>query len=221
LLGDVPEATTPASAGPLPPSLVTLDLRREAVAEASRLELLRRLERRSRASQGGRPMLPAAHAGRATTRAREAVLTLVVTTTIRDRMGGPLEEETVAVSGRLPGLCWRPARVAFERQLPSLLEQIVPGLCRRLARRASSRLSEVRAMHDRVSQAVGRRETAIEGALGSAARELVQAGLFDRHALRRGNQPPGPVLCGNRDRLERTILRARLQLRAVLCGRLA
>jgi superfamily II DNA or RNA helicase len=222
LLGDVPEATTPASGGPLPPSLVTLDLRLEAVAEATRLELLRRLERRSRASQGGRPMLPAAHAGRAITRAREAVLTLVVTTTIRDRTGGPLEEETVAVSGRLPGFCWRPARAAFERQLPSLLEQIVPGLCRRLGRRASPRLAEVRAMHDRVVQAVGRRETAIEGSLRSAARELVQAGLFDRHALRRGNESPaGPVLSGDRDRLERTILRARLQLRAVLCGRLA
>ena len=77
-------------------------------------------------------------------------------------------------------------------------------------------------MHDRVSQAVGRRETAIERSLRSAARELVQAGLFDRHAPRRGNQrPAGQVLRGTMDRSERTILRARLRLRAVLCGRLA
>ena len=222
LPGAGPEAITPAFGGPLPRSLVTLDLRHEAVAEATRLELLRRLERRARSGQGGRPMLPAAHAGRATTRAGEAVLTLLVTTTIRDRIGGPLEEHTVAVSGRLPLLSWRPARAAFERQLPSLLEQIVPGLCRRLSRRASPRLSEVRAMHDRVSQAIGRRETAIEGSLRSAARELVQAGLFDRRALRRGSQrPAAQVFCGNMDRSARTILRARVQLRAVLCGRLA
>ena len=188
LLGGVPEAATPAVGGRLPLNLVTLDLRHEAVAEAARLELLRRCERRPRPSQGGRPMLPAAHAGRTTTRAGEAVLTLVVTTTIRDRMGGPLEEGTVAVSGRLPGLSWRPDRAAFGRQLPTLLEQIVPGLRRRLSRRTGPRLSEVRAMHDRVSQAIGRRETAIEGSLRSAARELVQAGLFDRRALRTGNQ---------------------------------
>ena len=77
-------------------------------------------------------------------------------------------------------------------------------------------------MHDRVRQALGRRETAIESSLRSAALELVQAGLFDRQPLRRGTQrPAGQASRGNMDRSERTILRARLRLRAVLCGRLA
>jgi hypothetical protein len=165
-------------------------------------------------------MLPAAHAGRATTRAVEAVLTVIVTATIRDQTGSPLEERTVAVSGTVPGFSWRPARV--EQQLRSVLEQIVPRVLRRLARGAGNRLSEVRALHDGVRHAVERREAAIEGSLRSAARELVQAGLFDRLALRGPTcRSGGQVFCTAVEDSPRTVLRARVRLRAVFCGRLA
>jgi superfamily II DNA or RNA helicase len=217
--GGVDRTSTHTGTIRVPQDFVSIDLRDEGIAEATRLELLRRLECRPRSSQG-RPMLPAAHAGRATIRAVEAVLTVIVTVTIRDRMGSPLEERTVAVSGTVPGFCWRPARV--EHQLPSVLEQIVPRVLRRLSRRAGHRLSEVRAVHDRVRHAVLRREAAIEGSLGSAARELVQAGLFDRLALRGAPcRSGGQVFCTEPEDSPRAILRARVRLRAVFCGRLA
>jgi superfamily II DNA or RNA helicase len=201
----------------VPRGLVTNDLRDEAIAEATRLELLRRLECRPRSSQG-KPMLPAAHAGRAILLAVESVLTVIVTITIRDRMGRPLEERTVAVSGAVPGFSWQPGRV--ERQLPSVLERIVPRVLRRLSRRASLRLSEVRALHAKVRHAIERREAAIEGSRRSAARELVQVGLFDRLA-RRGatRRSREQVFCPDIEASPPMILRARVRLRGVFCGR--
>jgi hypothetical protein len=164
-------------------------------------------------------MLPAAHAGRAATRSVTSVLTVVVTITIRDRVGRPLEERTVAVSGTLPGFSWQPGRA--ERQLPSTLEPIVPRVLRRLSRRGGLRLSEVRALHDIVCQAIERREAAIEGSLRSAARELVQVGLFDRLARRGATGQSGKqVFCPDAGESPRTILRARVRLRAVFCGSL-
>jgi hypothetical protein len=77
-------------------------------------------------------------------------------------------------------------------------------------------------MHGNVRGAVGRRETAIEGSLRSAARELVQAGLFDRLALRGApRRTGGQVFAEHEDERERMILRARVRVRAVLCRKLA
>jgi superfamily II DNA or RNA helicase len=221
LLAGAHQALSPAAEASLPRSLVTIDLREEAVAEANRLELLRRVRSRSRPGPGGRPTLPAVAAGRET-RVTGAALTIVVTTTIRDRMGAPLEEQTVAIGGRLSGLRWRTPRAALRRQLALLLEEIGPRLLRRLSRGTGSRLSAVRAMHGNVRRAVGRRETAIESSLRSAARELVQAGLFDRLALRGApRRTDGQVFARHEDERERMILRARVRVRAVLCGKLA
>ncbi len=51
------------------------------------------------------------------------------------------------------------------------------------------------ALHD-AEKRVERREAAIEGSLRSAARELVQVGLFDRLALRGAScRSGGPVFC--------------------------
>jgi hypothetical protein len=77
-------------------------------------------------------------------------------------------------------------------------------------------------VHDKVRRAVERREAAIEGSLRSAARELVQAGLFDRLALRGATcRSIGQVFGTAVEDSPRTILRARVRLRAVFCGRLA
>jgi hypothetical protein len=218
LHGGVDRPSTHTDSICVPRGLVSNDLRDEGIAEATRLELLRRLGRRPRSSQG-RPMLPAAHAGRAATRSVESVLTVIVTITIRDRMGRPVEERTVAVSGAVPGLSWQPGRV--ERQLPSVLKQIVPRVLRRLSRGAGPRLSEVRALHTNVCHAIERREAAIEGSLRSAARELVQVGLFDRLARRGATRRSGEqVFCPDVKESPRMILRARVRLRGVFCGRL-
>jgi superfamily II DNA or RNA helicase len=221
LLAGAHQAPSPPAVASLPRSLVTIDLRGEAVAEANRLELLRRVRSRSRPGPGGRPTLPAVAPGRET-RSSGAALTMVVTTTIRDRMGAPLEEQTVAIGGRLSGLRWRNPRAELRRQLAFLLDEIGPRLLRRLSRQTGSRLSAVRAMHGNVRGAVGRRETAIEGSLRSAARELVQAGLFDRLALRGApRRTGGQVFAEHEDERERMILRARVRVRAVLCRKLA
>lgn len=208
------------SADAAPPSnVMTMNLRDEAAAEAARLELLRRVKARWRPRPGGPATLPAACAGRAA-RSSRAALTLVVTTTIRDRMGAPLEEDTVAVSGLLTSVHWRAPRGAVRRQLAVLLEAIRPRLIRRLSGRARSRLSAVRAMHRHVRLAIRQREAAIEGSLRSAARELVQAGLFDRVALRDAprRRTPGQVFAPDDGEEERIIVRARVRVRAVVQG---
>ena len=97
-------------------------------------------------------------------------------------------------------------------------------MSRRLRRRTRRRLTAVRAMHDRVRSAIDRRDAAIQGALGSAARGLVQAGLFDRLALRSAPPWTTPVLeaiagIGGMGE-HRPVLQARLRVRAVLYGRL-
>jgi superfamily II DNA or RNA helicase len=211
-----PPADDPAR----PSSLVTMNLRDEAAAEAARLELLRRVRARWRPHPGGPPTLPGAGPDRAA-RLSGAPLTIVVTTTIRDRMGAPLEEETVAISGPLSGVRWRAPRGMVRRQLTILLDRIGPRLLRGLSGRTGSRLSAVRAMHRNVRRAVRQRETAIEGSLRSTARELVQAGLFDRLAHRdAAGRRHDQVFAADDGEEERMIVRARMRVRAVRCGEL-
>jgi superfamily II DNA or RNA helicase len=218
LLAGVHHVRSPAVEPAPPSSLVTMNLRDEATAEAARLELLRRAKARWRPHPGGPPALPAAGSLRVS-RSSGAALTMILTTTIRDRMGAPLEEETIAISGRLTALRWRAPRGMVRRQLVVLVEQIQPQLLRRLSGRTGSRLSAVRTMHRHVRRAVRQREAAIEGSLRSAARELVQAGLFDRVALRQApRRTPGQVFAPDDGADERMIVRARVRVRAVLCG---
>ena len=214
------QVLSPAVDAALPRSLVTMNLRDEAIAEATRLELLRRLRGGWLPHPGGRPTLPAVGPGREA-RSSGVGLMIVVKTTIRDRMGTPLEEETVGISGRLSGFQWRRPRARVKPQLALLLDEIGPRLLRRLSCRTGSRLSAVRALHGNVRRAVRQRETAIEGSLRSAAHELVQAGLFDRLALRDApRQTRGQVFARHDDERERMIVRARVRVRAVLCREL-
>ena len=218
LLAGVQHVPPPAADPVLPSTVVTMNLRDEATAEAARLELLRRAKAQWRPHSGGPPTLPVAGPDR-DSRSTGAALTIIVTTTIRDRLGAPLEEETFAISGRLTGLRRRARRGMLKRQLGVLLEEIQPRLLRRLSGRTGSRLSAVRTGHRHVRRAVRQREVAIEGSLRSAARELVQAGLFDRVALREApRRTNGQVFAPDDGAEERMIVRARVRVRAVLCG---
>ena len=217
------EVPAPSPQTNLPGCLVTMNLRAEAAAEASRLELLRRAARLRRQGRGA-PMIPVARTTRATRRGDPA-LTIVVTTTIRDRTGSTVEERTLALAGHLRGVCWPCRRAAVRRQLGPLLEQIQPAVVRRLSRHTRARLSAVRTMAANVLDAAERREAAIEGSLESAALQLVQAGLFDRRALR--NAPRATSSEALRDGVparsgpsQRFVLRARVRVRALLLGRL-
>jgi superfamily II DNA or RNA helicase len=206
----------------LPACLATMNLRAEAAAEANRLELLRRVGRLGRAHQGA-PIVPVARTSGATRRPDPA-LTIVVTTTIRDRSGSAVEERTMAVAGLLCGVGWPRRRAAVRRLVALLLEHIRPALLLHQSRQTRRRLFAVRTMCARVRDARERREAAIERAVRSTARELVQAGLFDRRAFRtRPGSISDPML---RERApapsetrEAILLRARMRVRAVLIGR--
>jgi superfamily II DNA or RNA helicase len=223
VLGGGPAVPAPDPPPSLPRNLLTLDLREEAAAEAERLELLRRASRHAQPAGDRPPIVSVAHTGR---RARIAVPTLTVLfeTTIRERTGGAIEQETIAVTGVATGVRWPRRAGVTGSQLAWLIERIGGEMSRQLTRRTRRRLSAVRAMHDRVRSAIDRRDAAIQGALGSAARGLVQAGLFDRLALR--SAPPWTTagleaMVGTGGAGEqRPVLQARLRVRAVLYGRL-
>jgi superfamily II DNA or RNA helicase len=199
-------------------SPVVMDLREEATAEAARLELLRRVSRHARAA--GKPIVPATRAGRRRQGGRSR-LTFVIETTIGER-AECIEAETIAVSAGMAGLSRRRGTLG-RGQLASLVARIGPELSRRLAGRTGRRLTMVGAMYERVRSAMVRREAAMEGLAkpGSAARELVQAGLFDRRALGTPPRRLPPMLAsppGSHPGGHRPILRARLRVRAVLDG---
>jgi superfamily II DNA or RNA helicase len=222
VLGGPPVAAPDPPQG-LPRTLLTLDLHEEAAAEAERLELLRRAARLARPALDRPPSVSAAHTGR---RARIAgpTLTFLLEMTIRERVGGAVEQETIAVTGIATGVRWPRRTGVTGSQLAWVVERIGGEMSRRLRRRTRRRLTAVRAMHDRVRSAIDRRDAAIQGALGSAARGLVQAGLFDRLALRSAPPWTTPVLeatAGIEGEVEhRAVLQARLRVQAVLYGRL-
>lgn len=214
ILGNIPTSSHGEATARGPRSLVTLDLREEAAAEAERLELLRRASRHARAA--GKPVVAAARAG-GRPHLPHLPLTFVIETTIAER-GERIEDETVAVSAAVAGRSRR--RRLARGELAWLVERIGPQLSRRLVRRTARRLAVVRALHEKVRTAMLRREAAIDGALGSAARELVQAGLFDRQALRTPSRGVPPMLASAAQGNRRPVLRARTRVRAVLDGSL-
>jgi superfamily II DNA/RNA helicase len=214
ILGNIRSSFQVEASASGPRSLITMDLREEAAAEAERLELLRRASRQAR--REAKPVVAAARAPRRP-QLPQPLLTFVIETTIRER-GERIDDETIAVSAAVAGRSRR--RRLAQAELAWLVERIGPQLSRRLVRRTARRLAVVRARHQQVRTAMLRREAAIDGALGSTARELVQAGLFDRQALRtpsRGVPPmPPSAMPGN----GRPVLLARTRVRAVLDGSL-
>ncbi len=207
----------------LPRTLLTLDLREEAAAEADRLELLRRLSRHAQPAGDRPPIISAAHIGRRA-RIADPALTFLFEITIREQVGGAIEQEMIAVTAIATAVRWPRRTGVTSSQLAWLVERIGREMSRRLRRRTRQRLTAVRAMHDRVRSAIDRRDAAIQGALGSAARGLVQAGLFDRLALRSAPPWTAPVLEAIAGKVgageRRPVLQARLRVRAVLYGRL-
>lgn len=95
----------------------------------------------------------------------------------------------------------------------------------RLRSRTGRRLKEVAAMYARLRRSTHQRNAAIERQVRSAARELVQAGLFDRVPLRtpdrRGMwQPDGEASAPAAFEAATSMLRARVRMSGVLCGSL-
>ena len=201
---------------PRPSGVIPLDLRREAEAEAARLELLRRLHPLQPATRS-RPVLPVA----VYRRCHEVVdVTIGVIATVWDRAQGVIEQQFLALSARLRAPRG-PGRLRSKRELAELVRRLEPEVSAWLRGPTGRRLREVRTMHEAVRRVADRRDAAIERQARSAARELVQAGLFDRVPVRRPEQPglwqvPGEMPAGRST--GKPLVRARVRVRAVRCG---
>lgn len=168
--------------GQLPPS--GLDLRAEAADEAQRLALRRAWRARSGAVPIG-PLRRRPLARIRRVRALRASLILIFGITLRDGTGEIVHAEHIPVAldtVRFEGDAWR----HVERVL-------------------AQRCSSVGVAHRVVAAALRSREAAIATACPSASRRLVQAGLFDRRALKAADawrRAAGNLLADVQDRME-------------------
>jgi len=161
------------------PAVTAMNLADEARAEVARLELLRRVDydrrpRRARARAAGLPI------ARSKRRARGRTIDLVASVCLREPGGPTFDCSLVFV--RLEGTAIRCDRL--REQAAQLLERVEPAVRRVVDRLVEERLATVRPLRASVQEALRRREADMEGELGSTARQLVQAGLFDRRAMR-------------------------------------
>lgn len=161
----------------------TLDLHDEACIEARRLELLRKL------TVNGRRCLPRrsgaivsitgpARAG-PSTKSVAIVLDVQLYTT-----GGELVERLVAVgSFEIARASWPRQASRLRAQVERLLLVLKPQLDHLVAGAAEARLAAVAPLRNAARAALARRELETRHELRQTARQLVQAGLFDRRAL--------------------------------------
>jgi superfamily II DNA or RNA helicase len=201
-----------ADAPPHPPAaLIVADLRAEARAEAARLEHVRRL---TASAAEGPPLAGGAIADVALEldstgpwlarfrpsvvrsqlaccrgslgALRPGVTVCLVRAVATDGLGDVLEEVVLPVC--LPLDLRHLSNRDTRRAVESLSALARTALERRLSPQVAARLSEVARAHAVVSERDERRETAIwrwtAATRGRAAGEQVQAGLFDRRALR-------------------------------------
>lgn len=184
VLGGVP--VTPSPLEPLP-GTARVDLRDEADAEVARLEQLRRLDtaaRRTRlpARRGG--IVPATVLGHRRLHMPRG-LHLVFSLRVRAETGPPLLQEVVVLSADLlRAPVRRGPRAAVQEDLRDAIRRIDGALTAVMRRLAADRVRAVRPRHEEAARRLLERQRHADAGLSSAAQELVQAGLFDRRALR-------------------------------------
>jgi superfamily II DNA or RNA helicase len=174
---------------------VTLDLRAEACAEVRGLETIRRLDHRSPSSRA-RPVIPVARARKR--RHLDRSVTVVFLVGFRDGAGEMLEQTLVPVTVDYAGRRWARGSAALPAHAAATLERLTPHLRRVVETFARARASSIAAVHRDNAALRDRRRLAMSGAMASAARALVQPGLFARGSLRTGpasahgllDQPP-------------------------------
>ena len=188
----------PPPKGPgLPAS--TFDLRAEASAEAARLGLLRRVRHEPRVPRSGaRPdVIPVSmRVGRHSGPMRWLVVVSSWFCTgqgesVAHAVAGFRLEQAVVRRPRRAGELLRMARAALpdiDAALIRFFEQEMPGP------RAFAE-----AVHGRVHRALGDRDREVHGEVASVARQLVQAGLFDRRALRAAQSRTAAAVLGEDD----------------------
>jgi superfamily II DNA or RNA helicase len=161
-----------------------VDLHAEASEEAARLELLRRLGPWH--ARGVAPAIAgtAISWGRKRARRASSRVGVVLTVSLRDARGNMVERQVLAVE-------WSGVDRASHDDVPRLGERVArllpwlrPALDEIVSTLVAQRLESIGPLHTAAVAAANQRHGALAGELDSTAQALVQAGLFDRRALR-------------------------------------
>jgi hypothetical protein len=162
------------------------DLVREARDEVARLTELRRLSAASRRTSprvDRRTVLPIVRSR------RERLLfggnlTLVVEVALKDRHGRCVDQDALVVSVDLGGVQWSGQAAVLRREVERARLPLQPLLASIARRSIEARIATVAPVWRQANDAIHGRDGQMRQHLQSTARELVQAGLFDRRALR-------------------------------------
>jgi len=158
------------------PDVATIDIQAEASAEALRLETARRLARADRTSSSAR--LPP---GVIVTAGRRPSRTVVVLVEVRvERVdGGPVHRELVPVVVDGVTLSATEQSHALAGVAERLMASHSLPVCAQVEKDCGERLDVIRARYVEAVRVAAGRERDISAATPSAARRLVQVGLFD------------------------------------------
>jgi superfamily II DNA or RNA helicase len=177
----------PMPVGQTPAAIRSMDLRAEAAAEVERLETLRNWRSRSSAPRSCRGRRPAITVARMRSRNRPLepglILVFVLSLTEPDRKAVHSEISIVSVSGTSNGELEPGALRHLVQQLDVLCHQPGNALHGRLADQLVSMTDRLEPIRTGARRLLRNREARLRCALPSAAREMVQAGLFDRRSI--------------------------------------
>jgi hypothetical protein len=179
------DARVPASF-PSPPLIpVHADLRAEASVEVARLETVRSWRAKSFPAGRNRSAVPAALIRRGTS--LPPGLRLLVVQTLSDADGRPVHAETVVLHLDV-GHGWVAPMSSdglrnLVREVRALVEQPESALHESLAHRLAQTIERVGSLRQAARTTVELREGRLRVAPPSAARQMIQAGLFDRRAV--------------------------------------
>ncbi len=143
---------------------------------------------------GGIPIaLSRKNSGRKTEEGTERVR-VAVTITLREPRGAVLDRLVLWIQVDLETAAgWERGHKRLLDQSKPWIERLEPHIHRATAPLVHARLAEVVPCRDLVIEALARREAEMRGHLPSTARQLVQAGLFDRRAMRAAATRAGAV----------------------------
>jgi superfamily II DNA or RNA helicase len=209
-----------------------MPLHDEAVREADRIQLHRRIEARAPGSHPTssrrRPEVPIARVQHVRPRPgpRGQLLTCIIELTLSEAGGHVCAREPVGVTFDVAGIDWPRRAADLRARLEAFLGRDRARLEDVIAPMLTDRISAARALHAPALAARRRRHLEINADLRSTARELVQAGLFDRRAMRAASERSRRAAMLEEDELARGATMTRSEpgiegsfsVRAVWCG---
>jgi superfamily II DNA or RNA helicase len=168
-----------------PMRIITMDLVEEARLEADRLQQLRRVDFGARRrGPARRPLdLAIARLPRRGLRRGDS-LTIVFVVALREPNGETVDQCLVPLSFEIPAVEWRRSASLLRHQVERALQDLDPAIRGLLDERIRSRLARLLPIRADALAALRARDADMARELQSTARQLVQAGLFDRRGLR-------------------------------------